>query len=108
MPARISCAAVKKINSKIRNKIKGALKDLKKDQPRSASTKLYQAGDLIRQGTKGVWDRSTAIWLAHETTWVSLKLCNQSTMYWPKWQSRTEAMLTKLLHVERRSTSRCK
>jgi hypothetical protein len=108
MPRQVSCSVAKKINSTIRKKINGALKDMKNNQPRSASTKLYQAGQIIRQNTKGVWNKSSSLWLGHEATWVSLQLCNESTMHWPKWQSRTEAMLTKLEHIERKTASTCK
>jgi hypothetical protein len=108
MSRKVSCSVAKKVNSQIRKKIQGALKDLKNDQPRSAATKLYQAGNLIRQSTKGFWNKSSSLWLGHETTWVSLQLCNESTMYRPMWQSRTEAILTKLGHIERKTAAACK
>jgi len=103
MAPKISCNAAKKVNSQIRKKIRGALKDLKNDQPRSASSKLYQAGNLIRETTKGVWDKSASLSLGNETTWVSMQLCKESTMRWPKWKDRTEAMLLKLDRIERKS-----
>lgn len=107
MIRKASCAAAKKVNSQIRKKIRGALKDLKNDQPRSASSKLYQAGDLIRETTKGVWAKSASNSLANEAESVSLRLCNASTMYWPKWKDRTEAMLAKLDKIDQKTTSGC-
>lgn len=107
MNRKASCVAVKKVNSQIRKKLRGALKDLKNDQPRSASSKLYQAGDLIRETTKGIWSKNAATSLASEATSVSLRLCNTSTMHWPKWKDRTEAMLEKLDQIDQKTTSRC-
>jgi hypothetical protein len=32
-----------------------------------------------------------------------MQLCKESTMRWPKWKDRTEAMLLKLDRIERKS-----
>lgn len=103
MTRKVSCGVAKKVNSQIRKKIRGALKDLKNGQPRSASSKLYQAGELIRGTTKGVWGRSASLSFANEATRVSMHLCKESTMHWPKWQDSTQAMLSKLERIERKS-----
>lgn len=108
MARPVSCSVAKKVNSTIRKKINGALKDMKNNQPRTASTKLYQVGFFIRERTKGVWDKKSTLWLGHEAIWLSYQLCNDVTMRLPKWRSRTETMLTKLSHLERRSESSCK
>jgi hypothetical protein len=108
MPRQVSCKVAKKINSTIRKKITAALKDIKNKQPRSASTKLYQAGDLIHQSTKGVWDKRSSLWIENETKWLSFQLCNDVTMRLPKWQSRTETILSKLTHIEQKIEARCK
>jgi hypothetical protein len=107
MHRKVSCATAKKVNSQIRKKIQGALKDLKNDQPRSASSKLYQAGDLIRQTTKGVWDKSSSQSLSKEATKMSFKLCCDSVQQMSKWKDRTALMLVKLERLERKSTSLC-
>lgn len=107
MPKRVSCAVVKKINSQIRSKLRGALADLKKDQCRSASTKLYQAGSMIRDMTKGIWTKNAARDIGNDASWVSFQLCKQSTMRWPKWKDRTEAMLAKVDRIAQKTLERC-
>jgi hypothetical protein len=107
MPRKVSCNVIKKINSQIRRKLRGALADLKKNQPRSAATKLYQASNLIGETTKGIWDKSSAAALKNEAHSVSFKLCSTSMMFWPKWQDRTKAMLATLDKIDQKTTSRC-
>jgi hypothetical protein len=103
MRIKVSCAAAKKVSSQIQKKIRGALKDMKNDQPRSASSKLYQAGNLILETTKGILKKNASVSLRNEAIQVSMQLCKASTMYWPKWQDRTEAMLAKFERIVNKS-----
>jgi hypothetical protein len=107
MARKIPCAVVKKINSQIRSKLRGALADLNKGQCRSASTKLYQAGSMIRDTTKGIWTKNAARDIGNDASWVSFQLCKESTMRWPKWKDRTEAMLAKVELISKKTIERC-
>lgn len=108
MPRQVSCKIAKKINSTIRKKITGALKDLKNKQPLSAATKLYQAGEIITRTTNRIWDKPSTLSLGNETSWVSFQLMDRAKMRKPIWKERTEAMLQKLDRIERKTSATCR
>ena len=92
MAAKLSCAQAKKAAAEIRKSLRAAVSDLKKSQPRAASTKLYRAQQLMAENAK-VFRTPKARAIRSDAFYVSHKLVNASTMHWPKWKDRTEAML---------------
>lgn len=107
MKRTTSCSAAKALNTEIRRKIRGAMKDMEKGQPRAAATKLYQAGEIIRTQTKGVWKPAEAKTVGGDATYVSGQLMKPSTMHWPKWKDRAKAMLDRADVVAARTKTRC-
>jgi hypothetical protein len=87
------CGEAKKVVAEIRKRLRGAVNDLKKSHPRSASSKLFQAQELITTKAKIFRKSKAAAALRQDAYYVSMKLVNASTMNWPKWKDRAEAML---------------
>lgn len=92
MASRVTCGQAKKAASQIRKTLRAAINDLKKSQPRAASTKLFRAQQLMAENNK-VFRTQKAKALREDAFYVSHKLVNASTMNWPKWKDRAEAML---------------
>lgn len=92
MATRVTCGQAKKAASEIRKTLRAAIKDLNKSQPRAASTKLFRAQQLMAENNK-VFRSQKAKALREDAFYVSHKLVNASTMHWPKWKNRAQAML---------------
>lgn len=93
------CNALKAVTKVIAGHLRGAVRDIKKGQPRAASTKLYRASTFIQKNAKGILTRKQSIDIASDAFYVSSKLLQTSTMNWPKWGDRAEAMLAKVERI---------
>jgi hypothetical protein len=106
--ARITCKTKKARNSLIRRKIKEAAAELAKDRPKDAGIELHIAAFAIRRNAQGIWSPKAIRDIGNDASWVGDQLMKPSTMHWPKWKDRMDAIVKNVEREVQKTNARCR